>query len=94
MHFGASFDASTRTHRAPLDAVEGRTAIPWEMAEMTDWDTCPAVERTPGKVGFARGGHLDLLRPRVIAFVDVPTHNPDGSVSHVRSPTLRLCQLI
>ena len=36
------------------DAVEGGAAIPREMVEMTNWDTRPAVEHTPGKVSGAR----------------------------------------
>jgi len=36
-----------------LDAVEGVAAILREKVGMTNWDTCPAVERTPGKVSGA-----------------------------------------
>ena len=53
VHFGAPYDASIGAQRAPCNAVQGGGAIPREMAEMTNWETCPAVECTPGKVSGA-----------------------------------------
>ena len=42
-----------RTQSTALDEIEGGDAIKEEAKEMTNWDTCPAVERKPGKVSGA-----------------------------------------
>ena len=43
----------SRTQNAALDDVEGGAANQEEATVMTDWNTCPAVERKPGRVSGA-----------------------------------------
>lgn len=40
-------------HGAAVNDTRGDAAHQEEKTEMTNWDTCPAVERTPGKVSGA-----------------------------------------
>lgn len=45
--------ATSRARRSALDELEGGDANQEEATEMTDWNTCPAVERKPGRVSGA-----------------------------------------
>lgn len=49
----AALPEEPRMLSTALDKVEDGAANQEEVTEMTDWDTCPAVERTPGKVSGA-----------------------------------------
>ena len=64
--FDEGYDAKTRrktaiagrdrpAHRLDTDGteMEEEAASPSEATKMTDWSTCPAVERKPGKVSGA-----------------------------------------